>query len=194
MVGLARDWELDFREGRAEFMAAPHEQFRHAVIASLIESYGRGEVCDLGCGEGNLLRWLRPHFATRYIGVDVSATAVGRIASEAIPVETAVSPIETYAPPSRPLGSLVCAEALYYLQDQAGAHLARIAASLPALDVVIVSLVSARPDKPNWGKGSAIVQKSLDATGWPCIEQVEIKATTRGIGWQIAAYRPDRVG
>lgn len=178
----------DTKTASTDFLDAPHEQIRHAVIAALIESYGPGEVWDLGSGGGHLLRWLSPRFATRYLALDMSERALARIAGSIVPFETIVGRVQDFSPPARPVGSLICSEVLYYLDDP-GAELVRIARSLPSLGAMIVSCVDGGPDKPNWRKATADVARSLDAAGWTSIERIRVEAGARGLHWDIAVYR-----
>lgn len=188
-MGVAdRQWDAEFKSGALDFMDAPDEQIRHAVMASLIESYGPGEVCDLGCGPGYLLRWLRPGFATRYVGVDVSATAVARFPGSDVPADPVVAAIEDFTPAPRPIGALVASEVLYMLADP-GRELARIAGVVPAFGVLIVSLIRGRPGKENWAKGSRLVRASLDAAGWTEVERVTLDTTRSGKGWDVSVHR-----
>lgn len=184
-----RDWEADYRAGQFDFLAAPDEQLRHAVIATLVESHGPGDVIDLGAGPGFQRRWLHPRFCTRYVAVDVSRTALDKLPAGEVPAETVCTSIESFTPPARPIGSIVCAEVLYALEHP-GRELARIAAAAPSVGAVIVTLLAARPDKPNWAKGSAIVWAELESLGWPVVERVSVRASTRGIGWDIAVLKP----
>jgi trans-aconitate methyltransferase len=183
-----RQWDAEFKSGALDFMDAPDEQIRHAVMASLIESYGAGEVCDLGCGPGYLLAWLNPRFTTRYVGVDVSATAVARFPASPIPAEPVVASIEAFTPPQRPLGALVASEVLYMLRNP-GRDLARIAGSVPAFGVLIVSLIRGRPGKENWAKGSALVRASLTEARWTEIERVTIETSRSGKGWDVSVHQ-----
>lgn len=188
MSATNRQWDEEFKSGALDFMDAPDEQIRHAVMASLIESYGPGEVCDLGCGPGYLLRWLAPRFATRYVGVDVSATAVARFPVSDVPALPVVASIEAFQPEARPIGALVASEVLYMLADP-GRELARIATTVPAFGVLIVSLIRGRPGKENWAKGSHIVRASLATAGWSEIERVAVDTTKSGKGWDISLHR-----
>lgn len=186
-----RDWEADYRAGQLDFLDAPDEQLRHAVIAALIEGHGPGEVVDLGAGPGYQRRWLHPRFCTRYVAVDVSRTALDKLPPGDVPADTVCGSIESFTPPARPVGTIVCAEVLYALEHP-GRELARIAAAVPSLGAVIVTLLASRPDKPNWEKGARIVRAELEALGWPVVERVSVRAATRGIGWDIAVLKPTR--
>lgn len=175
--------------GGTDFLDAPDELVRHEVIGELVERYGAGEVCDLGCGAGHLLQWLHPRFVTRYVAVDTSAGALARVGASAIPVETRCCRIQDFVPEHRPIGALVCSEVLYFIDDP-GAALVRIADAVPSVGALIVSLVTGGPDKPNWTRGAVTVTRSIDAAGWRRIDSQHIAARSSGIGWDIAVYLP----
>lgn len=184
------NWDSKFRTGGFDFLRAPHEQIRHAVVASLIEAHGPGEICDLGCGEGHLLRWLDPRFATRYIAVDISEAALGRIdrSAAAVPVETLCTPIESLSLQHRPISAIVGAEVLYSI-EQPGSVIARLAAGLPALQVLITSIVASTESRPKWRQGAERVYRSLADAGWVEIERVELAVRSAGLGWTITVHR-----
>jgi methionine biosynthesis protein MetW len=56
----------------------------HAVIASLISPQSR--VLDVGCGEGNLLGWLRDHKFVDGRGIEIDQQLVQRAISQGVPV------------------------------------------------------------------------------------------------------------
>lgn len=189
MNNNTNEWESRYTEGKLDFLDRPHEQLRHAVIGCLISQHARGEVIDLGCGRGHQLMWLRAADVTRYVGVDVSATALEGFPASSIPVEKVVCSIENYHPPRRAAGALICAEALYFVANPAGC-LKRIANELESLDAIVVSLVVPSESKPNWRKDVDFVWGALAASGWPLLDRVRVSSSAAGIAWDVAIYRP----
>jgi trans-aconitate methyltransferase len=183
-----RNWEQEYADGRFEFLDRPHEQLRHAVIACLISSHAPGEVIDLGCGRGQQLRWLRGEDVTRYVGVDVSATALAGVPHSPIPTETVVSSIEDYHPPAREVGAIICAEALYFLEDPVG-PLLRIARETTSAKAIIVSLVVPSDRKPNWRKDVEFVWNAFEQSGLPLIDKIRVGSNAAQIAWDVALYR-----
>ena len=183
-----RNWEKDYADGRFDFLDRPHEQLRHAVIACLISSHASGEVIDLGCGRGQQLRWLRAEDVTRYVGVDVSPTALAGVPEGPIPTETVVSSIEDYHAPARPVGAIVCAEALYFLEDPVG-QLLRIAREAASAKAIIVSLVVPSDRKPNWRRDVDFVWNAFEQSGLPLIDKVRVGSSSAQIAWDVALYR-----
>ena len=186
-----RNWEQDYAGGRFDFLDEPHEQLRHAVISCLISRHAPGEVIDLGCGRGQQLAWLRREDVTRYVGVDVSPTALGRVPRSPIPTETVVSTIEDYHAPAREFGAIICAEALYFLEDPVG-PLLRIARETSSTRAIIVSLVVPNERKPNWRKDVEFVWNAFEQSGLPLIDRIRVGSSLAQIAWDVALYRvPD---
>ena len=183
-----RNWEQDYADGRFAFLDQPHEQLRHAVISCLISRHAPGEVIDLGCGRAQQLQWLRREDVTRYIGVDVSPTALAGVPQSPIPTETVVSSIEDYHPPAREIGAIICAEALYFLDDPVG-PLQRIARETTSAKAIIVSLVVPNERKPNWRKDVEFVWDAFERSGLPLVDRVRVGSSLAQIAWDVALYR-----
>jgi len=182
-----RNWEQEYADGRFDFLDRPHEQLRHAVIGCLISRHAPGEVIDLGCGRGHQLGWLRPQDVERYVGVDISPTALAGFPRSAIPAETVASAIEDYHAPPRDIGAIICAEALYFLDDPV-ATLRRIASEARSVKALIVSLVVPSERKPNWRKDVDFVWDAFDRSGWPMLDKVRVASSTAQIAWDVALY------
>jgi trans-aconitate methyltransferase len=194
MSNKIRDWEQEYATGKLDFLDRPHEQLRHAVIACMISQHAPGEVIDLGCGRGHQLMWLRAADVTRYVAVDVSPAALTALPASPIPVETVVSSIEDYRAPPRDIGAIICAEALYFLDDPVG-PLVRITRETKSARAIIVSLVVPNERKPNWRKGVDSVWNAFERSGLDVIDRVRIESTRAGIGWDVAIYRaPEKLG
>jgi SAM-dependent methyltransferase len=75
-------WEAKYRAGDWAFMHDLHQVPRYAAIASLAHRLRPGgAILDVGCGEGVLQDHLLPLGYARYLGVDVSETAVAQAAA-----------------------------------------------------------------------------------------------------------------
>ena len=188
-----RDWEQEYTDRCLDFLDRPHEQLRHAVISCLVSQHAPGEMIDLGCGRGHQLLWLRPEDVTRYIAVDLSPMALSRLPHSAIPVETVVSSIEDYHPPARDFGAIVCAEALYFLDDPVG-PLQRISREARSAKALILSLVVPNERKPNWRKRVDFVWNAVERSGLPRLDRVRVESSAAGIAWDVGIYRLDRNG
>ena len=187
-----RNWEKDYADGRFDFLDRPHEHLRHAVISCMISRHAPGEVIDLGCGRGHQLSWLRSEDVTRYTGVDVSPTALAGVPRSPIPTEIVVSAIEDYHAPAREIGAIICAEALYFLEDPVG-PLRRIAREATSAKAIIVSLVVPNERKPNWRKDVEFVWGAFEKSGLPLIDKIRVESSAAQIAWDVALYRVPRI-
>lgn len=70
-------WEKRYAEGGTSGAGSygPSADFKAGVLNSFVEEVGATSVLELGCGDGNQLSLAR---YPKYLGVDVSATAVAR--------------------------------------------------------------------------------------------------------------------
>ena len=139
-------------------------------------------------GRGQQLAWLRREDVTRYTGVDVSATALAGVPQSAIPSETVVSSIEDYHAPAREVGAIICAEALYFLEDPVGS-LQRIAGETTSAKAIIISLVVPNERKPNWRRDVEAVWNEFGQSGLPLIDKIRVGSSAAQIAWDVALYR-----
>lgn len=94
------DWDEQYAGQHWDFLTGVGELAHYAVIAAY-GSYLRphAAVLDLGCGEGVLYDRYLPLGCRRYVGVDISQTAVARLAERASPEnEFVAQDAETYEP------------------------------------------------------------------------------------------------
>jgi len=177
--------------GDWRFLGAPGEQLRHAVVASLAELHAPGGLADLGCGRGDLLRWLNPRTVTGYLGIDADQALLAGITHPVIPVETAAARLDVFDPAGRTACVLVCAEVLYYL-DGVERWLPELAAGFTGLSAVIVTQVVPRPEKPNWQRSVTRTWKAVQSIGWPERERVRISSASVDRAWDIVVYDLNR--
>src|SRR5439155_24720181 len=157
-------------------------------ISCVVSRHAAGEVIDLGCGRGQQLGWLRREDVTRYVGVDVSPTALAGMPRSPIPTETVVSSIEDYHAPARDIGAIICAEALYFLEDPVG-QLLRIAHETSSARAIIVSLVVPNERKPNWRRDVESIWDAFGKSGLPLIDRIRVGSDAAQIAGDVAVYR-----
>ncbi len=111
-------WEAQYGSGGWDFMRRLDELARYSVIAGFLHHLKPGgSVLDVGSGEGLLADHLRPLGYARYLGVDLSETAVRQAAGRADAKTSFVAAdAETYAPPQR-WDAIVFNECVYYFND-----------------------------------------------------------------------------
>ena len=114
-------WEAQYGSGGWELMRRLDELARYSVIAGYLHHLKPGgSVLDVGCGEGLLADHLRPFGYARYLGVDLSETAVRQAAGRA-DERTAftAADAESYVPAER-WDAIVFNESVYYFRDPLG--------------------------------------------------------------------------
>lgn len=70
------DWDKSYREGGWSWLGSPEERPHHYVIASIAAAYGATTILDVGCGEGHTHAALRGIGYRRYLGIDLSPSAI----------------------------------------------------------------------------------------------------------------------
>lgn len=184
-------WDEEYASGRWDFLSERHEQTRLAVVASFIANYAPGCVLDLGGGRGDLLRWCLPGSVNRYIDVDVSKVAMDDLPAQDFPVEKHVMSLADYRPGTEPIDCIVASEVLYFVDD-AARHIDEIHRECGGARGIVISLVAANKNKPNWEKASNRIWSQFDALGWPLHQSVHVHNHANDAGWDLRFYLFDR--
>jgi SAM-dependent methyltransferase len=111
-------WEREYASGRWEWLKSDDERVHNHVIAAYCARFGPdAAILDVGCGEGVLHDMLTRTGYRQYVGVDISPTAIERIASRANNrTRFLVANAETLALPDR-FDIVILNEVLYYFRD-----------------------------------------------------------------------------
>ena len=178
----AQAWEAQYVAGRWDYLARLSELSRYSVLVGYIcHLRPGGVVLDAGCGQGLLLSRL-PEFAySKYVGIDVSETAI--VAARKLengPRDFLVTDCEGYTPGEQ-FDVIVFNEVLYCLRDPL-AVVERYARSLRAGGVVLVSMCTA-------ARGASAIFERLIAEYSP-VDQTRVTHGQTGLSWDCAAFRP----
>ena len=77
LLQSAQTWEAQYAAGRWDYLAELSELARFSVLAGYIcHLKPGGTVLDVGCGQGVLLRRLPMSCYSRYVGIDLSGSAI----------------------------------------------------------------------------------------------------------------------
>ncbi len=173
-----RAWEDQYRAGTWRFLEGPGELARYGVVAGAIRRLvPGGKVLDVGCGEGVLADHLRPDGYRRYLGLDLSETAVAAARRRAVAgTSFAVADAESWPLLGR-FDAVVLNECLYYMREPLEL-VRRASASLGPGGLLVVSMFLT-------GRTRGLAR--LLARELPGSDEVRV-ATRRGV-WLVAMYR-----
>jgi len=186
LLQSAQTWEAQYASGRWDFLAELSELARFSVLAGYIcHLKPGGTVLDTGCGQGVLLRRLPVSCYSRYVGIDVSDSAIA-VAREH-PNERStflVADCEEYSPAEH-FDVIVFNEVLCCLRDPLRT-VERYARSLNPGGLLLVSLCTA-------ARGSATVLGQLKRA-YATVDEVRVVHSGRKVTWACTALRPETRG
>jgi 2-polyprenyl-3-methyl-5-hydroxy-6-metoxy-1,4-benzoquinol methylase len=133
-------WEHEYAGGGWEWLKSDDERLHHHIIAAYCDRFGPdAAILDVGCGEGVLHAMLERSGYRRYVGIDISETAIDRMASRSDSRTCFLAAnAEALALPER-FDVVVVNEVLYYFRDPM-AVLARLGTMVSAGACIIVSM------------------------------------------------------
>jgi 2-polyprenyl-3-methyl-5-hydroxy-6-metoxy-1,4-benzoquinol methylase len=182
----AAEWEAQYAVGKWDYLSGLSEMGRYSVLAGYICHLGRaGSVLDVGCGQGVLLRRLPDHTYSRYLGIDVSqsAIAVAGVLQNERNTFLAVD-CQRYTP-AECFDVIVFNEVLYLLPDPMNV-VERFTRSLTSGGTLLVSACTA-------GQGVAALLRTLSER-YAMLDETRITHAGTGLSWVCAALRPRMSG
>ena len=183
LLQSAQTWEAQYAAGRWDFLAELSELARFSVLAGYICHLKPGAtVLDTGCGQGVLLRRLPVSCYSRYVGIDVSGSAIsvarehGNERSEFFAADC-----EGYSPAEQ-FDVIVFNEVLCCLRDPLRT-VERYARSLNPDGLLLVSLCTA-------ARGSSTILWRLKRA-YATVDEVRVVHSGRKVSWVCTALRPE---
>ena len=179
LVQPAAAWEAQYAVGRWDCLAQLHELARFSVLAGYIHHLKPGAaVLDAGCGQGVLLSRLPGACYSRYVGIDVSGSAIA-VAQRRQNERSSflVADCESYSPVGH-FDVIVFNEVLCCLLDPLRT-VERYVRSLNADGLLLVSLCTA-------ARGSAGILRRLERA-YSTVDEVRVVHSGRKISWVCAA-------
>jgi 2-polyprenyl-3-methyl-5-hydroxy-6-metoxy-1,4-benzoquinol methylase len=133
-------WDREYAAGEWSKLGKLDEMPRYALVSGYIRTIGAtASVLDVGCGEGNVSRWLFESGNRRYLGVDVSRIAILEArAHSSNEAQFEVADAATFDPGEQ-FDIIVLNEVLYYMAEPE-AVLERYASFLAPDGVLIISM------------------------------------------------------
>ncbi len=182
LLQTAGTWEAQYAGGRWDYLAGLPEAARYSVLVGYVcQLRPAAAVLDAGCGQGVFLRRLPATAYSRYLGIDVSPSAIAAAAALQDERSTFLAvDCERYAP-SEHFDVIVFNEVLYCLRDPLRV-VERYTRSLRSGGILLVSLCTA-------GQGAAALLDRLRQDYSVVDETCVIHAGT-GLSWVCTALRP----
>ena len=183
LVQSAQTWEAQYATGRWDFLAELSELARFSILAGYIcHLKPGGTVLDTGCGQGVLLRRLPISSYSKYVGIDVSNSAISVAQEQGNDRSTFLAAdCEEYSPTEH-FDVIVFNEVLCCLRDPLGT-VERYADSLKPGGLLLVSLCTA-------ARGSSTILRRLKRA-YATVDEVRIVHSGRKVSWVCTALRPE---
>ena len=183
LLQSAQTWEAQYAAGRWDFLAQLSELARFSVLAGYIcHLKPGGSVLDTGCGQGVLLRRLPSSGYSKYVGIDVSDSAISVAQEQGNDRSTfLVADCEQYSP-SEKFDVIVFNEVLCCLHDPLRT-VERYVRSLNPGGLLLVSLCTA-------ARGSATLRRRLKRA-YATVDEVRVVHSGSKIAWVCTALRPE---
>jgi 2-polyprenyl-3-methyl-5-hydroxy-6-metoxy-1,4-benzoquinol methylase len=182
LLQTAQTWEAQYAAGRWDYLAELPELARFSILAGYICHLKRGgTVLDTGCGQGMLLARLPRDGYSRYLGIDVSGSAIA-VAQQQQSERSSFLAVdcEEYSPVEQ-FDVMVFNEVLCCLRDPLRT-VERYARSLNPDGLLLVSLCTA-------ARGSATILWQLKRA-YATVDEVQVVHSGRKVSWAVAALRP----
>jgi 2-polyprenyl-3-methyl-5-hydroxy-6-metoxy-1,4-benzoquinol methylase len=180
LLQSAQIWEAQYAAGRWDFLAQLSELSRFSILAGYIwHLKPGGAVLDVGCGQGVLLRRLASSSYSRYVGIDVSGSAVSVAQEQQNERSTFLAAdCEDYFPAEQ-FDVIVFNEVLCCLRNPLRT-VERYARSLNPGGLLLVSMCTA-------ARGSATILWRLKRA-YTTVDEVRVVHSGRKVAWVCTAF------
>ncbi|HEY2922456.1 MAG TPA: class I SAM-dependent methyltransferase [Candidatus Binatia bacterium] len=175
-------WEAQYHDGQWAFLEELEQVTRYSIIAGYIHALARkGALLDVGCGEGILLDRLGARDFSKYVGIDISQTAVELARKKRSGRSTFFQASAEHFVPAESFDAIIFNEVLYYFADPL-AVAQRYSAWLRPRGLFISSLYM---DSDRARATARLLKRAFQTID-------EVKVTSNANTWQISAFAPSR--
>lgn len=183
--------DAEYRQGKWDFIDGLPEQPRQgAITAWLVACDALDRVLDVGCGAGNLCRYLLPHRPGAYLGIDLSVAALEAARRSWPEADFRQADFTAFAPPAgADYSAIVFNEVLSYAGDQA-AEIARYRPFLRPGGVIVISMYA--PARPDSGAHEEIAAawRATEGAGWQVLDELVLTSRVKNVTWKLRLSRP----
>lgn len=178
--------DTEYQAGKWDFINALDEQGRQGIVAAwLVACNALSSVLDVGCGEGNLCRYLLPHGMDTYLGTDLSDAALAKAALTYPQATFRNADFNTFEPiAGETYSAILFNEVLSYTDDQAS-QIARYRQWLRPGGVIIISMYAPARETSGAHKEIAQAWKALEGPGWTVLDDLVLTSKSKSVTWKL---------
>jgi len=177
----AATWNAEYEAGRWTYLGQLPELARFSVLTGYMTHFKPGgSILDIGCGEGVLYERMQAHGYSRYVGVDLSSSAIAKIRVRDDRSAFFAADAERYIPDTK-FDVTVFNEVLYYLHDPL-AVVGRYARDLQTGGILLVSLCTT-------AKRGTVILNGLKRT-LRVLDETRVSHRENAWSWLITVLQP----
>jgi 2-polyprenyl-3-methyl-5-hydroxy-6-metoxy-1,4-benzoquinol methylase len=177
----AATWNAQYEAGRWAYLGQLPELARFSVLIGYMTHFKPGgSILDIGCGEGVLYERMQAHGYSRYVGVDLSSSAIAKIRARDDRSAFFAADGEQYVPDGK-FEITVFNEVLGYFHDPQ-AVVRRYARNLQTDGIILVSTCTAF-------KGGTGILDGLKRT-LRVLDETRVTHQDNPWSWLITALQP----
>jgi 2-polyprenyl-6-hydroxyphenyl methylase/3-demethylubiquinone-9 3-methyltransferase len=178
------DWNSEFESGTWDYLAELPELARYSVLVGYAMHFNpAGAILDIGCGAGVFYRRVRPYGVARYVGIDISSCAIGKLRElDDHRCTFVVADAQRYLPTEQ-FDTIVFNEVLYYFRDPL-ATVQRYAGALKSGGILLLSTCTQF-------KGGSAILKRLKAR-YALLDETRVIHGAAKRSWIVSALAGDR--
>lgn len=181
--------ERDYLAGRWDFLRDTREVARYGIVSAYLHHFiAAGSLLDVGCGEALLFPYLDARRITRYVGLDISRTALDRAKTDPQRARLLQISLEDYVPePGERFDAILFNEVLGYVRDPLD-QIARYRDFLVPGGILILSIYQTPRESSGARKITQAIWERLDRD-WAVLDETMLVNVGRNLTWRLRVAR-----